>query len=148
MPTAENKCPNCGASMKEWEHRLTPGLAAILIKFAQKVKSTGKNDVHVRQDIGLTASEYNNFQKLRYFGLVAKVRDAEDNHVGGHWLLTRRGGAFLRGAEAVHKSVTTFRNKITKRNEELVFVWDVKKDFSRGYFQSEFGFEIHQANSL
>ena len=142
----DQKCPNCGASMKEWEHRLTPGPSETLIKFARQVKSTRKNDVHVRQDIGLTASEYNNFQKLRYFGLVAKVRDDEDNHVSGHWLLTRRGGSFLRGAEGVHKSVRTFRNRITKRNEELVYIWDTQKSFSRGYFQTEFDFEIHQEN--
>lgn len=143
MPTPETKCHHCGALMKEWEHRLTPGLVNILMKFANQVKQSHKNDVHVRQDIGLTAPEFNNFQKLRYFGLVAKLRDDDDNHVRGHWLLTRRGGSFLRGDEAVHQTVTTFRNKITKRAEEKVFIWEVRKDFSQGWFQQEFRFEIH-----
>jgi len=139
---SETICPHCGAAMKQWEHRLTPGLVDLLMKFTGAVKRNKKNDVYFQGDVSDNANDCSNFPKLRYFGLIAKVKDDDGNHIQGHWLLTRRGGAFMRGDEAVHRSIKTFRNKIVERNEEKVFIWEVRTDFSRGYFQREFEFTI------
>lgn len=130
-------CPHCGANMKEWKHSLTRGLVDILMKFGNTVSRSGKNDVHIKE-MGFTVNQFNNFQKLRYFGLVAKVRNDEDMHIQGHWLITRRGWLFLKGDIAVHKSIKTFRNSITERSEEKVKIYEVLKDYSEEYYQNNF----------
>src|SRR5258708_25152193 len=98
-------CPNCHHPLpdnfvqeRRWSHDLTPGLVNTLRKFAIAVGEHGRNDVHLEQDVKLTYSERANFTKLRFFALVAKVRRGEE-HVRGHWLLTRRGSRLLKGVE-------------------------------------------------
>jgi hypothetical protein len=144
----QHNCPHCGASMKVWEHRLTPAITNMLISFARAVKEKGINDIHFQKDIGASANECNNFPKLRYFGLITKVLDEDGTHKQGHWLITRRGGAFLRGEEAVHRSVKTFRNKIQERSEEMVFIWEIKQNYGQEYFQKEFSFNIFQSKLI
>jgi len=134
------KCPHCGASMKMHWHRISKGLAQTLVKFREVVVHGGKfNKVHLTRDMNLTKNEYNNFQKLRYHGLVAKVKE-NGNRVEGYWLLTKRGNLFCKNQLMIPQKVQTFRNKIEKKSEafvnlEMVFkgvdmpTWDMRDDF-------------------
>src|SRR5487761_378645 len=89
-------CDHCGAKLTgRWEH-LSPGLIDTLLKFATKVKEKNANMIHLQNDLNLTKNQYNNFQKLRYFGLVAKVKDPTKRK-SGYWALTRKAGNFLTG---------------------------------------------------
>lgn len=141
------RCPTCHAQMKVWQHRLTPGLVKLLIKFVAGVRASGKNDVHIQKELDLTRSEDANFQKLRYFGLVAKVM-VGGVHQKGHWLITRRGGQFLRGMEGVPVWVKTWRNHIEERSNDLVTISKFFKDpfieGNREYFQQDFPFEVKE----
>lgn len=76
---------------------------------------------------------HNNFQKLRYFGLVHHVKDQDGNRKAGRWLITRNGWAFLRGDLAIPDFVMTFRNKIYSKgvNEKFVFEYDPPELFPR-----------------
>lgn len=140
------KCENCGAAMKIWKQKLTPGLVGLLAKFATKVHETGVNDVHLSSQMSVKANDLCNFPKLRYFGFVAKVKDASGNHVGGHWLLTRRGAQFLRGELEVPSYINTWRNHIHDRSETLVTIHDIKGTYGLvEYFQTAFDFEIHES---
>src|ERR1035441_5888882 len=98
------RCPHCGASMTVYEHALTPGLVNALFKAVQFVHRQNRNYFHLQKDLDLTKSEFTNFQKLRFHALVAKTDDP------GYWLITARGGEFLRGEVAVPRTVRTFRN--------------------------------------
>lgn len=139
------KCSCCGAKIKIWKHRLTPGLVKTLMKFGNKIKQSGKNDLHIQKEIVFNSNEYNNFQKLRYFGLIAKVRNSDGGHIGGHWLLTRNGGAFLRGELPIRRWVKTFRNEIVERGDDDVeFIFNILSDNSHEYFQKEFPYDIAQ----
>ena len=127
-------CPNCGHSLpddfiqvKPHGHNLSSGLVSTLSKFAHAVIESGKNNVHLTYDmldphLKLTHNEHANFQKLRFFGLVAKVRDSEGKHIPGRWLLTRRGSQFLKGLESVPRRVITKKNRIDARPLETVHI--------------------------
>lgn len=151
------KCPTCSAQMKVWKHRLTPGLVRLLLKFVKGIRRKGINDVHIQKELELTRSEDANFQKLRYFGLVAKVKDDTGRHIGGHWLITKRGGAFLKDQEAVSVWVKTWRNHIEERSEEKVTLsnfWSRIREIDpqwyvepQWYFQQDFTFELHDIES-
>lgn len=115
------RCPHCNASMKQYWHRLTPLLVSVLIKFRNAVSDKGVNEIHVPKELPLSTTEYNNFQKLRFHGLVAKVR-ISGVHKSGYWLLTHRGSEFLKGTIEIPAKVLTFRNEVIDRSERLVGV--------------------------
>jgi hypothetical protein len=104
--------------MSVWEHKLTPGLVDALCAAIEFVHRSNHNRFHLQKDLpGLSKSAYNNFQKLRFHALVAKVDDAP-----GYWLITARGGQFLRGEIEVPRSVKTFRNKVVEHSRELIHI--------------------------
>jgi hypothetical protein len=114
-------CTSCGAKLNgRWE-RLTPGIVRSLIKMWHVVYATNENRVHLQRQCDFTKNEYNNFQKLRYFGLVAKTGTA------GCWLITRRGGHFIHGSETVNARLLIFRNHIKDRSKDRVNIYDVLK---------------------
>ena len=140
----EETCQCCGAKIKIWEHSLSPGLVKTLIKFANAIKRKKENDIDLQKEAGFNLNEYNNFQKLRYFGLVAKIEGE-----AGHWLITRNGWAFLKSELTMPKKVKTFRNKIQEKSNELVSIKDYFNNvFNEGYWQKEFDFEIKQGELL
>ncbi len=142
-------CPHCGAAMKEWKHTLTPGLVDVLVLFIGAIKAKGDNKIHLQTDITLDKNQYNNFQKLRYFGLVAKVKNDEGVHLAGYWLITRLGGEFLRREKAIPRWIKTFRNTIEEKSEELIFINDIyNRDFPLIWFQKNFEFDISQGKLL
>ena len=139
------KCPLCGASMKMYWQPISRGLAVSLVEFRKKA-IIQNNKVHIKNDIDFTKTEFNNFQKLRYHGLVAKwVNKTTKQHEGGYWLLTRRGNLFCKNQLEVPKKVKTFRNKIWDKSDEMVYLSDILKNENMPYWKSienlEFEFE-------
>lgn len=107
--------------------RITPGIVSALIKVRKAIGEKNVNDVHKTEDMELNRSESSNFSTLRQAGLIARVLDANDNPIRGRWLLTSRGGAFLRGELAIPKRVWTMNNHPIKNQpeEELVKITDI-----------------------
>lgn len=116
-------CEHCGAKLlARWE-RISPLLIKDLVKLYVCVHKKNSNKVHVSSELELSATEYNNFQKLRFHGLIAHVPNAP-----GYWLLTKRGGQFLSGQIKIPRSVKIFRNKIQEHSSLLVTLTDVLHD--------------------
>lgn len=162
MQTSENKqseqvickCPHCGASVKMYWHRLSPGLAKALIKFRLRVLALKRNKIHISTEVNFTKIEYANFQKLRYFGLVAKYKNPESKeHESGYWLLTKRGNLFCKNQLLVPMKVQTFRNKISDKSEETILLRTILKDTDlpiwdeRDDFNYEFA-DIHEMEEI
>lgn len=131
----ETKCPHCGAGMKAFWHRLSPGLVAILIQCIEFVAEKGRNEFHYMHDLRLSHTQAANFQKLRFHALLAK-KDGKP----GHWVITARGGQFLRGEIAVPERVLTFRNQVTGHSSELIHIRDLRGKIPE--FEQEFAWEI------
>jgi hypothetical protein len=122
-------CPCCGASMAIHNHRLSKGLIISLVKFRKAVIENNCNEIHVQSKLKFTYSEYCNFQKLRYHGLIAKVKDKETGERKfGVWLLTRRGNQFCKSEITLPESVSTFRNRIVERSIAKVSISYILKD--------------------
>lgn len=119
----QTHCDHCGASLKKFWHRLSPGLVRSLIKFRRAIHEHNRNSLHLYNDLKseneLTVAEQMNWTKLRFHGLVAKAPEEK------HWLLTHRGAQFLNGEIQIPKRVQTFRNHVIAKDEAMVTVKDV-----------------------
>lgn len=136
MDNNQGKCPHCGANTKAFWHKLSPGLVSVLIKAIEYVKIHNKNCFHYK-DLNLNYSEASNLQKLRFHALIAKVPDK-----AGHWLITKRGGQFLRGEIVVPMRVQTYRNEVKEHSKEMIHISDLRHKFPE--FQSKFAYEYQQ----
>lgn len=117
-------CEHCGQKIRgRWES-LSKGLVSDLVKLYSRVVQTQVNEVHLQNELDLTKNQYNNFQKLRYFGLAVKVKEKS-----GYWLLTRRGADFLTKSEKISKKVYVSNNQIQAYSEEKVGVIDLLKEY-------------------
>jgi len=127
-----NRCPICKAKVVAYTHRLNKTLVNALIK--ARAKATEKRDgekpayvIHPREELGLSKTEYNNWQKLRHWGLIAKYK-VKGEWIKGYWVITKLGGDFISGNVKVPGWVKTFRNhKLPKggESEKLVSVGDI-----------------------
>jgi hypothetical protein len=147
------KCPCCGALMREYWHSLTPGLVSALVKLHKAVMFYGRNRIHIHDDmkasmnyqIKLTDHEWNNFTRLRFHGLAAKC-DEKGKSGSGYWLLTSRGSQFLKGEIFVPLKVKTYRNKVMNHSNEVVGI----KEFERKIpsFETDFKYEVKKPIKL
>ena len=121
-------CEHCGAAITKYWHKLTPVLVDALIIAHKAVVANDENHID-KGDLQLSHSQYGNFQKLRFHGLIAKWKEADEAGIKawrrGHWLITKRGAAFLRGEEDVPYKVQTFRNRVVDHDSRLVNIKDV-----------------------
>lgn len=135
----DSKCPHCGANMFIHGHRLSKGLVNSLVKFKEAVIKNQKNSVHLQTELALTKNQYNNFQKLRYHGLVAKCSDSETKErISGYWLLTKRGNEFLKDTISIPQTVYTFRNRIVDKHPTAIKMSDVLKDTDMPIWDKDF----------
>lgn len=140
MHTKEKQaCPHCGRNMTPYQVPLTIGFIKGLVKFRQAIGEKGENKVHLLKDMqdkeyALTPHEWNNFTRLRFHGLVAKYRE-DGKHVGGYWLLTRRGAQFLNGTMKIPERVLVFNNRVVGHSPELVDLSHIYKSDQVPYFE-------------
>ena len=119
-------CSCCGGKVFEHSHSLSKGLVNTLIQVKKFVALTQKNKVHPIKDLLLSNYEYNNMQKLRYFGLIAHYTNPETKKMeSGYWLLTRNGNKFLNGNLDMPMRVKTMKNKISGKSKERIFLSNV-----------------------
>lgn len=85
----------------------------LLKQGADEVNRTGKNIVDIKIFSG-NINSYNNWQKLRYHGLIAKT----DRR--GEWVITSNGWHFLRGDISLPSYVVIGDNHIIERSDTHV----------------------------
>ena len=132
-----SKCPCCGANTRKHWHRLSKGLAVTLIEFKKAVLAHNRNKIHIKNDLNFTKTQFNNFQKLRYHGLVAKCRNPlTKEREGGYWLLTRRGNLFCKNQIEIPVKVQTYRNKISDKSSQMVYIAEIVSDSELPFWDS------------
>jgi hypothetical protein len=107
MAKAKKLCPHCGAAMMEYRHTLNRGLVTALFRLYQAGKGVNL------KDLGLTRNQWDNFQKLRYWGLVEKVFE-RGKRKSGVWKVTGPGEAFLKCKMSVPRSVWSYRGSFVR----------------------------------
>jgi hypothetical protein len=121
-------CPHCDAKIVKYKHNLTPGLVSGLLVLHR----TTRDPINLKE-LNLTRNQWDNFQKLRYWGFVAKVGGQKT----GVWQITAAGINFCNGIGAVQKSVWTYRGSVTEYEGKLVTLKDITGE-DGPHYQREF----------
>jgi len=134
-PKREKRCcPTCGASMVEYKHGLSKALVEGLVRLFRQRKPVNLSV------LSLTRNQWDNFQKLRYWDLVAKYR--EDGGVpgkGGVWTITSKGIDFVLGRIIVPRHVWTYRGERRRYDGADIGISDVWKGAMPDYeFMSDY----------
>lgn len=141
MKKKEIICELCGAKMVEYKHGLSKGLMRVLHKVIQACD--GRIDEFEFKDIKLNYNEGSNFQKLRYWGLIEKVGDADGK--GGIWKLTEKALSFSQGNLTLQKFARTYRGNWVAYEgenvgiEEITGGWKYRPDYAREALPHEKG---------
>lgn len=122
-------CESCGAKIVEYKHGLNKLLASALLKVAALSKS---RPVHLKE-AHLTHSERDNFQKLRYFGLVAKSFSDDGLRIQGCWQLTPKGRLFVEGIGYCYPTVWTYRGDPVRFEGDPIEIVDLIDTSSTSY---------------
>lgn len=113
----ERYCKCCGASVRAYKHSLNKGL----VKGLYSLYKAGC--VSKLADLPLTKNEFNNFQKLGYWGLIEK--EVIGGEKTSRWVLTDDGLKFVRGVKMVPRWVETYRKVKTSQSLEMVGIKDI-----------------------
>ncbi len=97
------KCSHCGTIIQSYSHSLNKPLVEALRQLYDF--NIGNNiTANLQKNLTLTKNQYNNFQKLQYFGLVERMS------VG--WSITQKGKNFIEGLIAISDKAMTFGGKV------------------------------------
>jgi len=124
--TDKKICECCGQTISPRRERISKGIVRSLYKMAIYVKALKLNKVHPRNDLELTKSEYNNFQKLRYRGLIAKYK-SNGEILPGYWLITHKGYSFLNNESPTANYVSVLNNRIIGYGDDMLTFSDISK---------------------
>ena len=109
MPRNVEICPCCGQKIVEYKHNFN---AVLLNDLRYLEGAQGVSTLHdLNETTKMTASEYANFQKLQYFGVVRKD--------GPTYYLTQKGKDFLNGKGGVPRYVSTRKKIVVEEGPEI-----------------------------
>lgn len=103
-------CTTCHQTIAFYRYAVNKQIATVLKAMRARIDETGVNEISF-DDLELSYELKTQRSKLRLHGLIAKVKDAEGNNVANTWLITKKGGDFLRGAE-IQKYVKVYNNQV------------------------------------
>lgn len=126
LTDALQPAPESGAR-KYW-YKLTPGLLDVLFILLEYVHTNDRNEFTAKEVRDkLKTFQYTQFTKLRFHGLIAKIKD-DNGTFTGKWLITRRAGDFLRNEIVLPQKVQTQANKVIDYDDVNVSIRDVYGD--------------------
>jgi hypothetical protein len=125
-------CPHCGAKMVKYRH----GISVPLVTGLRRLLHAGGGPINIKE-LGLTRNQWDNFQKLRYWGLVVQV-EVDGQRKKGVWQITPQGQHFLFNEQAIPRRVWTYRGEFqhadgdaTVRITEVVDWYEKREDYIR-----------------
>lgn len=103
-------CTNCHQTIKIYRYGISTSMVRVLKTMARSTdKNTGRAiDV---DSLDLRHSDRTQLTKMRFHGLVAKVKDDDKHQIPRHWLITRKGWGFL-GNDPVPAKVLVYNNQV------------------------------------
>ncbi len=104
-------CADCGAKKVKYRHHLNKGLMDGLYK-VYRFSNCG-SDLVILGNIGLTRSQVDNFQKLKYWGLVWSPSR-------GFWQITTLGKDFIELGLGLSSVAITYRGVVTSFDGHFV----------------------------
>lgn len=107
-------CPLCGSKITDYKHSINKTLVECL---ARLYALGGRSRL---DKLELDNTHFNNFQKLRYFGLAVPTSENSE------WQITNQGIWFLQGRIQISRFVITRNALVIHSSTELVFITEVK----------------------
>ena len=105
----EQRCGECGHKKIAYTHTLNKPLVSALAQLVEFAEMHGK-PANLQKNLELTKNQYNNFQKLQYFGLVRRTDSG--------WSPTQLGIEFIHGREKVWNRVMTIESEVLDHSHE------------------------------
>lgn len=143
MATKRELCNACGRKKPvEHHHSINTGLANAIVTIYQKSRSSPVK----LSDLRLTRNQLDNFQKLKYWGLVAPYVTQENNRKRGWWVMTELGRSFVERKAKIPKTVWTFNDTLVRFEGEEVFIDEIVEGYKyRGDYADEARVPEHAA---
>lgn len=107
-------CPTCGHKAVEYQHSINQTLVSCLARL-NAVGGKARLD-----QLGLSNTQFANFQKLHYFNLTAPT------NLNNEWQITTLGVWFLQGRIQVPRFVVTKNARVIRKSPELLFINQIK----------------------
>lgn len=105
----DGHCTHCEQTLKIYRYGISDSMVRVLRAMAKATEPNTGRSIDVDK-LNLKHSERTQLTKMRFHGLVAKVK--EDGHqIPRHWLITRKGWQFL-GKEPVPAKVVVYNNQV------------------------------------
>jgi hypothetical protein len=122
----------------KYRHHLGKGLIDGLKALFEGANGKLYHPVNLK-NLKLTRNQWDNFQKLRYWGLVEQSFDHSGRRRKGFWEMTAAGSDFLLWGVAVPSTVVTYRGRpvefcgsmVTLPTAELDPVYLKQEDYAR-----------------
>lgn len=107
-------CPLCKQKIVCYKHTLS----RIIVKGLYSLHKAGGR---AKLDkLGLSNSEFTNFQKLRYFGLALNSKSSCE------WFITSKGYSFLEGRIKINMAAYTENGRVVRLSRKKIFITQVK----------------------
>jgi len=128
--------------MVEYKHGLSEGL----LRGLEKIGRAGVDKPINLKELALTRNQWDNFQKLRYWGLV--VQSSSGKLKSGIWAITQTGMDFLRGKVSRSKSVWTYRGEFRRFEGDPVFIQSIIEGykFQEDYYEESIPHHVENPN--
>lgn len=117
------KCDHCSQTINIYRYKLNATMADFLLRMRDRVEQSGSNDVDI-STLAMPYSQHTQMTKLRLHGLIARVKDPDGVQIGNHWLITNKGGDWLRG-NPVPEKVVVFNNQVLGHDGKNVTMHEV-----------------------
>lgn len=102
-------CSNCHQTIKIYRYGISTSMVRVLKTMAKATDKNSGRAIDVDK-LDLRHSDRTQLTKMRFHGLVAKVKD-DGVQIPRHWLITRKGWAFL-GNELIPAKVLVYNNQV------------------------------------
>lgn len=117
----DGKCSNCRAAIRVYRYSVNKQMATVLRKMRVAIDETGVNAINF-DELDIPYRLGSQRTKMRLHGLIKQV---EKNT----WLITKKGGDFLRG-EPIPKKVVAFRNQVIGHEGGMTTVQRVSQELT------------------
>ena len=102
-------CTHCEQTLKIYRYGISESMVRVLRAMAKATEPNTGRAIDVDK-INLKHSERTQLTKMRFHGLVAKVKE-DGTQIPRHWLITRKGWQFL-GNDPVPAKVIVYNNQV------------------------------------
>ncbi len=105
-----SKCDACGHVEAAYSHHLNVQMVKALRQLVD-FHDRERRGCNLQKDLMLSKNQYNNFQKLQYFGLAFRTKEG--------WWPEFAGFSFIHGEKACYDKVATFKKSILSAENEF-----------------------------